>query len=194
MKNRSNELEHETEMLRNRLKTFYMISVEELNQCEIVRGSSCKTDSVKLEKALMKKLKDPNLPKNSLNSTLEKILLNTDMDTDLQFEEVCQTLCTIIIDFGEMLPHKMLKSVGKLLSESNVKQINHLFSLVSSYDLSEIGQEDSQIFKNCNIDKESIKRQMEKDIDHLASKAKKYDPFLYPADLRKTVQFAIRIL
>lgn len=67
LKKKTRSTDGETLMLRNRLKLFSMVSPEQSNLCEIIRGYTDKNESLKVEQILLKNLQDPNIPKSDLS-------------------------------------------------------------------------------------------------------------------------------
>lgn len=120
-----------------------MISPEQSNLNEIIRGYTDKHESLKVEQILLKNLQDPNIPKSDLSQSIEKVLLNSDMDTESEFESLLKALCGVVIELGQLTCHRLMKSLAKLVYDSSIKQTNSLFKLVQSQDMLEDGQEDS---------------------------------------------------
>lgn len=143
LKKKTRNSDGETLMLRNRLKLFSMISPEQSNLNEIIRGYTDKHESLKVEQILLKNLQDPNIPKSDLSQSIEKVLLNSDMDTESEFESLLKALCGVVIELGQLTCHRLMKSLAKLVYDSSIKQTNSLFKLVQSQDMLEDGQEDS---------------------------------------------------
>lgn len=52
------------------------------------------------------------------------------MDTDSEFESLLVALCGVIVELGQLVGHRLMKSLAKLVYESSIKQTNSLFKLV----------------------------------------------------------------
>lgn len=124
---------------------------------------------------------------------IDKLVTVSEMDNELDFDPLCQTLCQYIIDIFNMLNGKLTKEVFRVMRENEEVMTKNLFSKIFGKGIL-AKKDEGEFLSSLQKDKENKIRDMRIKIEHLANSAKKYDIFLYPKEIKENLIFLTKLV
>ena len=115
---------------------------------------------------------------------LDSLILNSQMNNDIAFEELCQYFCQLVIEYSKSLFHKLSKQVETASRNVSEYLLRTIFDKIYEKGALEKSEKKLNLLSHFKKLKENKLKEMEIEIQYIENKAERYDIFMYPDDIK----------